>query len=270
MDEKYTSMSDTEKGFYHRCLDVSWVNVGLPSDMAALARLMHVTRKYLDRQWGAVGKCWHLDGDRFYNRTQEEEREHATGKSKQASDAVRSRKDRATVVQRTYNGRKSDDVLRAYDSDSKVNSPVGTKEEKPESTLPIEKSANGNGYRVDATFCEWKTDYEQTGAPFIESDWVEAFTFEWGRLDWEQKLAATKGFRAQRAAGMWSEPSRVKSPKNYLHAREFNRKPVSQPAPKRPYLAANPTPEGKSIWDGASPLTPDELAAVEQEEARGQ
>jgi hypothetical protein len=133
MDEKYTSMTDAEVGFYHRCLNVAWLNVGLPSDLDSLARLMHVTRKYLDRQWIAVGKCWHQDGDRLYNRTQEEERTHATTKSERATESVRTR----------Y-GRRTNDLLRAYDSDSVSDSSSLSskekKEENPEYTLPFEDS----------------------------------------------------------------------------------------------------------------------------------
>jgi hypothetical protein len=85
-------------------------------------------------------------------------------------------------------------------------------------------------YQSDEDFCRWKAEYEQTGASFLDTDWTDAYTFEWKPLDWEQKLAALKGFQAQRAAGMWQDPSRVKLPKNYLHSREFNRKPV-KPGP---------------------------------------
>jgi hypothetical protein len=84
---------------------------------------------------------------------------------------------------------------------------------------------------ADQPFCQWKAEYEQTGAPFLENDWIEAYQFEWKPLDFEKRLACLKGFRAQIEAGMWGDPARVKLPKNYLHGREFNRKPVKPRTP---------------------------------------
>jgi uncharacterized protein YdaU (DUF1376 family) len=88
-------MNDQEVGFYHRCLNKSWVNVGIPADMDALAKLMGRTRTYIDRVWKAVGPCWYQDGDRLFNRTQEEERLHAVTRSENATKSVRSRYERS-------------------------------------------------------------------------------------------------------------------------------------------------------------------------------
>jgi uncharacterized protein YdaU (DUF1376 family) len=96
MDEKYTAMTDTEVGFFHRCLNTAWVNIGLPADLDSLARVMRVNRSYLDRIWKVVGECWYQEGDRLFNRTQEEERTHATTKSESATKSVRSRYERRT------------------------------------------------------------------------------------------------------------------------------------------------------------------------------
>ncbi len=97
-DEKYASMSDEQLGFFHRCLNKSWINNGLPADMDELASLMHISRAHLNKRWGKVGRCWYQDGDRLYNRRQEEERTHVIGKSKQATEAVQTRYKKATSV----------------------------------------------------------------------------------------------------------------------------------------------------------------------------
>lgn len=76
-DELYSSLNDLELGFFHRCLNRSWRNTGLPADLDKLARAMKVTRKYLDRVWPMVAKLWYTEGDRVYNRRQEEERTKA-------------------------------------------------------------------------------------------------------------------------------------------------------------------------------------------------
>jgi uncharacterized protein YdaU (DUF1376 family) len=95
-DERYAGMTDEELGFYHRCLNKSWINVGLPADHDSLARMMRVERSYFDRIWVEVGKCWHINKGRYFSRTQEEERKHATSKSASASKAVRTRYERRT------------------------------------------------------------------------------------------------------------------------------------------------------------------------------
>lgn len=109
-DETYSTLTDQELGFYHRCLNKAWLNAGLPADPDALAKLMHVSRAYLDRVWVSVGKCWYTSGGRLYNRTQEEERSHATTKSERAAASVRTRYERRTdeLLPRARKSRKSE------------------------------------------------------------------------------------------------------------------------------------------------------------------
>jgi len=95
-DEKYASMTDEERGFYHRCLNKAWLNVGIPADPQALSRLMGVSERQLNRVWPTVSQCWYRDGERLDNRTQEEERTHATTKSERATESVRTRYERRT------------------------------------------------------------------------------------------------------------------------------------------------------------------------------
>jgi hypothetical protein len=90
IDEKYASMTDAELGFYHRCLNKSWTNYGLPADLDALAAMMRVKRSYLDRVWVNVGKCFTPTDtvhQRLVNPRQEEEREYAISKSNKASSS---------------------------------------------------------------------------------------------------------------------------------------------------------------------------------------
>ena len=127
-DEKYSSLNDAELGFFHRCLNKSWLNDGLPSDLDKLASVMHVTRKYLDRVWPAVQECFQLSQNghhRIVNRRQEEERSYALSKSQKASDSVRTRYERRT-----------DDLPRAYGSDfeSASSSLLRKKEAREEKT----------------------------------------------------------------------------------------------------------------------------------------
>ena len=128
-DENYSSLTDAELGFFHRCLNKSWINEGLPADLDRLAATMRVTKSQFAKVWPAVSKCFMLtDGDqpRWVNRRQEEERSLAVAKSKKASDSVRSRYVRS-----------SDDPLRAYGcgSVSESESPEGV-QGKPTAPLP--------------------------------------------------------------------------------------------------------------------------------------
>jgi uncharacterized protein YdaU (DUF1376 family) len=115
-DEKYSSMTDEELGFYHRCLNVSWVNIGLPAELPRFARLLRISLQDLERLWLVVGQCWYEKDGRFFNYTQEEERAYVIAKSEQGTHAVKSRKDRSTPVQRKHNSSTTTDLPRAYDS----------------------------------------------------------------------------------------------------------------------------------------------------------
>jgi uncharacterized protein YdaU (DUF1376 family) len=85
-DENVRGMDDREFGFYVRCLNHSWLNDGLPSDLDELARIMARTRKYLDTVWLRVGRCFALDGGRLRNPKQESLRR----KQNEYSDSRRS------------------------------------------------------------------------------------------------------------------------------------------------------------------------------------
>lgn len=90
-DEFYASLTDQELGFYHRCLNRSWINEGLPVDPGERARAFRVTRKYLDKMWVKVGGRFVSNEcvkPRLVNPRQEEEREYASRKSDGASTSA--------------------------------------------------------------------------------------------------------------------------------------------------------------------------------------
>ncbi len=73
-DENVRGMDDREFGFYMRCLNHSWLNNGLPGDLIELGRVMGKSQNYLEKIWNRVGKCFELRGGRFFNSTQEKQR----------------------------------------------------------------------------------------------------------------------------------------------------------------------------------------------------
>ncbi len=104
-DHLYASLSDAELGFFHRCLNRSWINGGLPADLDELSAIMRVTRQQLDRVWSKVGRCFQLSEvtGQLVNRRQESERTYATTKSERNTNAVRTRYERRTnEPQRAY------------------------------------------------------------------------------------------------------------------------------------------------------------------------
>jgi uncharacterized protein YdaU (DUF1376 family) len=120
-DINYTGMTLEELGLFHLALNFSWMNDGLPDDDSQIARSLHLTVREARTVWSAIKERFPVwpDGRRRNNR-QEGEREYAERKSSQATSAVRSRKDRKTFVHtdvdRSYNGRTTDDLPRAYGS----------------------------------------------------------------------------------------------------------------------------------------------------------
>lgn len=73
-DENVRRMDDREFGFYMRCLNHSWLNDGLPGDLAELARVMNRPAAYVKRLWGRVGRCFDLSDGRYRNPKQEVQR----------------------------------------------------------------------------------------------------------------------------------------------------------------------------------------------------
>lgn len=98
-DQNYSAMTDAELGFFHRCLNQSWINNGIPEDLNELARTMRVKRSYLDKIWTRVGMRFEPSTNypgKLVNPRQESERCYATTKSERASASVRTRYERSS------------------------------------------------------------------------------------------------------------------------------------------------------------------------------
>jgi hypothetical protein len=93
-DEKYSAMDDAELGLYHRCMNKSWSNGGIPADPEERARLFRLPREIADERWKRVGKCFvpsATDPKRLVNPRQEIERADAISKSLKAKTSRLSR-----------------------------------------------------------------------------------------------------------------------------------------------------------------------------------
>ncbi len=104
-DENYSAMTDEQLGFYHRCLDHSWLNNGIPANLDELACVMKLSRKQIDKRWERVGKCFEVsarDPDRLFNQRQEEEREEARKASERARSNIQKRYHGTTTVEKSY------------------------------------------------------------------------------------------------------------------------------------------------------------------------
>lgn len=99
-DERFKSMSDTEKGFYWRCLNHCWINGSLPADPSERAKALGNPQSYADRMWERVGRCFSpmQGGSRVINPRQEEERSKAICKSEKATESIRKRYERSSDV----------------------------------------------------------------------------------------------------------------------------------------------------------------------------
>lgn len=89
-DEKYSMMNDAELGFFLRCLNMSWINEGIPADPDDRARVMHKSRIIADKRWKTVGQCFVPSAvfpGKLVNPRQEVERDHARSKSEKGSDS---------------------------------------------------------------------------------------------------------------------------------------------------------------------------------------
>jgi hypothetical protein len=136
-DCQYAALSLPELGLFHRCLNHSWVNGGVPSDMQEFSRELRIPMVEVRRYWPRVSRCFieHDDG-RCRNPRQEMERDHVLEKSGKARISVSKRKDRFTNVptnDTTNVGTfvPTNDILRAYGSVSVFGSVVeNLKEEK--------------------------------------------------------------------------------------------------------------------------------------------
>lgn len=83
-DAFFLSLSYEERGMYHTCLDLAWMNDGIPADPDELCGLLRLSRKQFDRLWARLSRKWApspRDPQKIVNPRQEEERESALSKS---------------------------------------------------------------------------------------------------------------------------------------------------------------------------------------------
>jgi hypothetical protein len=92
-DEKYAVMTDAELGFFHRCLNRSWMNEGLPADANERALALKTPPDIAAKLWKRVGRSFELSGvsGKFINPRQEKERLLAISKSKKAQKSANMR-----------------------------------------------------------------------------------------------------------------------------------------------------------------------------------
>lgn len=91
-DENVRAMDDAEFGFYVRCLNHAWLNDGLPTDIAELARMMGKTPKQFLKLWVRVSRCFEkfqtLTDVRFKNSRMEQQRSEQETFRKSRVDAA--------------------------------------------------------------------------------------------------------------------------------------------------------------------------------------
>lgn len=80
-DEKVRAQDDREFGFFVRCLNHSWLNVGLPAELPELARVLSRSLPYVKKLWVRVGPCFVTVEGRLYNPKQEKYRAELLSKS---------------------------------------------------------------------------------------------------------------------------------------------------------------------------------------------
>ena len=100
-DSFYAGLTDAELGFFHRCLNLSWVNFGIANDVSRLAKALRRNPSKIVKLWEATRTAWvehPTDSSKLVNIRQEQERAHARMKSERATDAVRTRYGRTTTA----------------------------------------------------------------------------------------------------------------------------------------------------------------------------
>lgn len=126
-DESYLALTFEERGFFHACLDASWLNDGLPVDPIRRARVVGATQDEHDRLWTSIERMFERRSERLFNARLERERITAERLREQRSAAGRKsgesrRKDSGLSHEQPLNERSNTVRTRAYDSDSLSNS----------------------------------------------------------------------------------------------------------------------------------------------------
>lgn len=222
-DEAYSSMTDQELGFYHRCLNRSWLNDGLPAALPDMARALGKQLAYVEKMWRTVGSRFVLSVDsRWVNPRQEIEREVAINKSSKASRSANRRWEGNAKAMPTH----SEGNARASGS---VSGSSGEIQEKEKTSTRARVFPPG--YEFDEQYAEFRAALKSWGAPIIDpEDFIGWAWKEWGKLDAEQRLAAINGVRQRELEG--ADPAFCRSPERFLKGREWKRPIVAPRAPK--------------------------------------
>lgn len=228
-DDTYLSMDDTQLGFYHHCLNLSWINDGLPEDPAARARVLRRNRNQADARWaGPVSTCFIPHPYRpgyLANTRQVEERLLAEQKSAKAAESVNHRYERMKNV-----------ALRAYeyDSVSGISSPEGGSGETAQlQLLPSAPPKNGNGNHPE-WFEEWWSIYwrKVSRKPAEKAFRQQVKTPE----RFAEVMAAT---RKQTAAMLSRDPDHRPHGATWLNAERWKDEP-SAPAKRNGHVSSAP------------------------------
>lgn len=67
-------------------------------------------------------------------------------------------------------------------------------------------------WKSDPVFCQFKTEYEKSGAALIDEDFADAYQWAWKKLDWEQKKQRIDAV-TNRA---WGDPAYVCKPRKFI------------------------------------------------------
>lgn len=223
-DEFYSSLTDQQLGFFHRCLNRAWLNGGLPADLNQLAATLRCMRQYLDKLWPVVGAAFQPNPEnpaRLINRRQEEERslilDHAEGGAKRARDY----RDRKRMKTKNSDSERHGDVtrdasrfasLRAYESISvsEFESSKHKNNVKPQEQLGSEFARSR-----DATWEWFQAEYPTEVNPFVDGRlFVSVIETEQDIADLRANLPKWK------ASERWQE-GYVKTAQKFLSERCF-------------------------------------------------
>jgi|SRR5579859_4642203 len=121
-DANYCAMTLEELGMYHKCLNLAWINGGLPTDKEDLSRLLRLPLKRFEKLWNRVSPCFELGQDGLLiNRRQERERTQSMEISRHKSEAGKRGNqkrwsNRSVIAELSHSDPTG--IARAYDSDS--------------------------------------------------------------------------------------------------------------------------------------------------------
>lgn len=147
-DAHVKAMTLEERGAYVELLCIYWLEDGLPSDVARLARLVGVPERRFGKLWPALAPCFRVEGDRLIQkRVEAEKAKQAEFRRSQSEKGAKGGKSRKT------NKRKKPLVQSGFDSAKpEVTLPSPSPSSFPSSVQPPNPPRLGKG--LDALFAE--------------------------------------------------------------------------------------------------------------------